>query len=74
MSETKREKFVRLAENRVNNALKQIQLISNLSNTSAYDYDKDDIDLIVKTLKNAVYDLEKSFRSETTTSKFSLKK
>ena len=74
MSETKREKFVRLAENRVNNALKQIQLIGNLSNTNAYDYDKDDIDLIVKTLKNAIYDLEKSFRSETTTIKFSLKK
>lgn len=74
MAETKREKFVRLAENRVNNALKQIQLICNLSNTSVYDYTKEDVDLIIKTLKNAIYDVEKSFKSETTTSKFSLKK
>ena len=73
MEETKRDKFIRLAESRVNNALKQIQLIGNLSNLSVYEYTKDDIDLIIKVLKNAVYDLERSFKSETSTNKFSLK-
>lgn len=74
MIETKKDKFIRLAENRVNNALKQIQLIGNLSNTSAYEYDKEDVDLIIKTLKNAISDLENTFKSETTVNKFTLKK
>ena len=38
MTETDREKFVRLANKRVNNAIKAIELIGNLSNRSNYDY------------------------------------
>ena len=73
MEETKREKFVRLAESRMNNALKQIELLSNLSNTRAYEYTKEDIDKMVKTLKSAVSDLEKNFSANTNKSKrFSL--
>ena len=34
----KAEKFKALAEKRVNNAIKQLQLIGNLSNTSSYEY------------------------------------
>lgn len=74
MSETKRDKFVRLAENRVNNALKQIELIGNLSNTRAYEYTKEDIDDILKTLKSALADLEHIFKMDTKSNKFSLKK
>ena len=74
MSETKRDKFVRLAENRVNNALKQIELIGNLSNTRAYEYSKEDIDDILKTLKSALADLEHIFKMDTKSNKFSLKK
>ena len=33
-------KFKILAEKRVNNAIKQIRLVSNLSNKSAYNYDE----------------------------------
>lgn len=70
--ETKREKFVRLAENRMNNVLKNIQLLSNLSNTSAYDYTSADVDKIVRTLKMAVSDLEKSFAPSNHSKKFKL--
>ncbi len=38
--ENKREKFVRLAENRTNRIIDQIELLGNLSNTSAYEYSK----------------------------------
>ena len=48
-NETKRDKFVRLAESRMNNALKQIELLGNLSNSSAYDYTNDDVE---KSLEN----------------------
>lgn len=62
--ETKREKFIRLAENRVNSTIKEINLIGNLSNKSNYDYTKDDVDKIIKTLKKSVSDLESKFSSK----------
>jgi hypothetical protein len=39
----KRDKFVSLAEARVNKALKDIQLIGNLSNKAAYEYADGDV-------------------------------
>ncbi len=62
--ETKREKFIRLAENRVNSTIKEINLIGNLANKSNYDYTKDDVDKIIKTLKKSVSDLESKFSSK----------
>lgn len=47
----KRENFVRLAEGRVNRALKDIRLIGNLSNRAAYSYNDDDIKKIFKALQ-----------------------
>ncbi len=72
MEETKREKFTRLAESRMNNALKQISLIGNLSNTSAYEYTVNDIDKILKTLRSAVNELEVTFKGESKNKKFNL--
>ena len=39
----KRAKFVELAENRVNRAIKDLRLIGNLSNRSAYEFADEDI-------------------------------
>lgn len=71
-NESKREKFVRLAESRMNNALKQLELLANLSNTSAYEYSQADVEKIIKTLKNAVANIEKSFAPSSSTKKFTL--
>lgn len=72
-NETKREKFVRLAESRVDNALRNISLIGNLSNKSNYEYTQADVDKILKALKNAVSSLEKSFStSKSANGKFKL--
>ena len=62
--ETKREKFIRLAENRVNSPIKEINLIGNLANKSNYEYSKEDVDKIIKTLKKSVSDLESKFTSK----------
>ena len=64
MEETKRQRFIRLAENRMNNALKQIELLSNLSNRRVYEYTEEDIALMVKTLKKAINNLEYSFNDK----------
>jgi hypothetical protein len=47
----KREKFVRLAEQRVNRALNDIRLIGNLSNRGAYSFTEEDIKKIFRTLQ-----------------------
>ena len=68
MTENKREKFVRLAELRVNNALKSIQVVSNLANKSSYEYDDNDAKKIIKALKEAVSDLELKFKGNSQSS------
>ena len=73
MQENKREKFCRLAENRMNNVLKQIELLGNLSNRSAYDYNDEDIHKIIKSLKSAIMDLEHTFNNEKKARKFTLR-
>ena len=47
----KRENFVRLAEMRVNRALREIRLIGNLSNRSAYEPKDEDVKKIFRALQ-----------------------
>ena len=47
----KRAKFVEIASRRVNRTIKEIRLISNLSNRSAYEYTDDDVRKIARTLQ-----------------------
>ena len=56
-----RQKFVQLAEARVNKALKDIQLIGNLSNRSNYDYTDEDVERIFKALAQEISACKKRF-------------
>ncbi|MFL6857346.1 MAG: hypothetical protein ACJ8EB_05495 [Allosphingosinicella sp.] len=47
----KRENFVRLAEARVNRALREFRLIGNLSNRGAYTYSDSDVRSMFKALQ-----------------------
>lgn len=47
----KRKKFIELAEARVTRTIKDLQLIGNLSNRSAYAYGEDDVRKIFKALQ-----------------------
>lgn len=60
----KREKFVELAEARVNKALKDIQLIGNLSNRSAYEFNEGDIRKIFSTLQKGLDSAKGRFSKE----------
>ena len=51
MQETKKEKFVRLAENRTNKVLEMIRLIGNLANRSVYDYTDADVEKIFNAIE-----------------------
>ena len=72
LMETKRERFIRLAEKRMDNILKGIDLMGNLSNSNNYEYTKEDLNKIVKTLKKAVSDLEHTYDVASGTKKFKL--
>ncbi|QWT53576.1 hypothetical protein [Eubacterium sp. MSJ-33] len=51
MMESKREKFVRLAEARTNKTIKMLQLIGNLSDRRSYEYSDKDISVIFNTIE-----------------------
>ena len=50
----KREKFVKLAENRTVNAIKAIRVIGKLGNKNAYQFDENDVNKIIKALNKEV--------------------
>lgn len=52
--ETKDVKFKRLANKRLASVVKQLRLLSNLSNKSHYLYKNDEVDEIIKMLKKAI--------------------
>jgi len=60
----KRQKFVELAEARVNKALKDIQLIGNLSNRSAYEFSEGDIRKIFAALQKGMETAKGRFSKE----------
>lgn len=76
MSESSRDKFVRLAESRVNSAIKAIRLLGNLSNRSNYSYNDDDIEQIFSTLNSELRMSRQRFKriQSESVSKFSLEK
>lgn len=61
LNETRHARFKRLAEARTEKVLNMIDLIGNLSNKSFYDYSKDEIDLIFKTLEESLKENKQKF-------------
>ena len=61
MKSNKRQKFVELATKRVNRAIKDLRLIGNLSNKSAYQYEEDDVRKIVRVLQKEIESIKSRF-------------
>lgn len=70
--ESKEDKFKRLANARVNNAIKQLDLIGNLSNSSSYDYTDDEVRKIMSTLNQKVKEVSFKFQESLKKEKFKL--
>jgi len=60
----KRGKFVELAEARVNRAIKDIRLIGNLSNRSAYTFNEQDIKKVFRALQKELDNARGRFGDE----------
>lgn len=60
----KLQKFERLAEKRVNEAIKKLRLIGNLSNKNNYDYTDRHIRKIVEVLESEIKLLKLKFKGD----------
>lgn len=60
-NETKREKFVRLAEARTNKIIDMIQLLGNCSNLSTYEYTSQDVEKIFSAIESELREAKKKF-------------
>lgn len=62
--EKDRQKFIDLANKRVNSAIKTIKLIGNLSNKSNYSYTENDVKMIFSALQKELKQAKDKFSSE----------
>ena len=69
MARNRAKKFKDLAEKRVSRVIKDIGLISNLSNRSNYDYTNDDAIKIIKAIENEVKILKMNFLNKSAKNK-----
>ena len=63
MKSNKREKFIRLAQARVERGIKIMRLIGNLSTRSNYEYSEADISKIITALENEIRELRARFKT-----------
>ena len=57
----KRSRFEKLAEQRTNNVLKSLKVLGNCGNQNIYEYSKQDIDKIFKTITEVVDETKGKF-------------
>ena len=62
--ETKREKFVRIAEARTNKIINMIQLLANCSNQSLYEYSQKDVNKIFNTIQTELDEAKKRYSKQ----------
>lgn len=60
--DTKKEKFKKLAEKRVGNAIKNIRLVGNLANKSHYNYTEEQVKKIFSTLTKELETMKAKFK------------
>lgn len=72
--ETKRDKFVRIAEARTNKIINMIQLLGNCSNQSLYEYSQKDVNKIFNAIQAELDEAKKRYSKQDSqkASKFTL--
>jgi hypothetical protein len=60
----KRERFVRIAEARTSRAIKSLRLIRNLNNKYLYEFESEEIVLIIAALQSEVDELNRTFQKK----------
>ena len=58
-----RDKFLKLAEKRVNKAIAGLRLVGNLSNKANYSYEPSEADKILRALESEIREVKMKFKS-----------
>jgi hypothetical protein len=58
----KRSRFKRIASKRVENLIKDIRTLSNCSNTGNYEYTEEEVDKMIKAIRDEIKVMELLFR------------
>lgn len=61
MEESRKQRFKRLANSRVNKILKQLKTLGNLANKSYYDYNETDVSKMFKAVESQLKDTKGKF-------------
>lgn len=61
MRESKRERFIRIAESRTNKIIDMIRLLGNCSNKSNYEYSDEDIKKIFSAIEKEIKSTKNAF-------------
>lgn len=61
-SESKKDKFIRLAESRVTKARVAISRLTYLANTSSYDYTTEQVEQMIAALEKEIDNVKQSFQ------------
>ena len=59
--ESKHDKFVRLATKRTQNVLDALRILGNCSNLHTYEYSRDEVEKIFKSVKGMVDEIKQKF-------------
>lgn len=74
MSESKHDRFIRIAENRTNKIIDMIRLLGNCSNTAVYEYDESDVRKIFNTIETELKNVKSKYQdTESKENKFKLR-
>ena len=68
-SELKKDRFKRVASRRVDNILKSIRSLSKCSNTNNYEYNEEDLNKMVKAIKEELRTMDTLYRKNLTNKK-----
>lgn len=71
-SETKRDRFKRLAEARTKTILSKLKVLGNCASRASYDYTNEDVRKIFKAIKERVSEIESRFSEATAPDEFRL--
>ena len=63
-SESKHQRFVRLAEARTNKIIATVRLLGNCSSPAVYEYSKADVSKIFRAIEEAVSDAKRRFNKQ----------
>lgn len=65
MTQTRQERFKRLAEKRTNSILEQLRILGNLSNKANYDYSPEDVRKIFSAIDSQLRIIKAKFSGST---------